>query len=127
MFDPGDNLKVAMAIYMDKSMDNEAGIRAAVSRCYYSSLLTVKHLLQLDVTEAESDDLHMVAISRVRKANRTLGDLLKFLYVHRLKADLADDVPWERNIIAEVHGAAKAFNSEIKSALRASGPSPPEP
>lgn len=126
MFDPGDNLEVAMAIYMDKNMDNEAGIRAAVSRCY-SSLLTVKHLLQLDTTEAESDDLHMVAIGRVRKANRALGDRLKFLYVHRLKADLADDVAWGRETIADVHGAAKAFNSEVKSALRASGSSPPAP
>lgn len=127
MFDPGDNLKVAMAIYEDKSMSNEAGTRAAVSRCYYSSLLTTKRLLRLDVPDADSDDLHMVAIDRVRKVDRTLGDLLKFLYMHRLKADIADDVPWERNIIAEVHGAAKAFNSKIKSALRASDPSPPEP
>lgn len=76
MFDPGDNLKIAMMIYGENSMDNEAGIRAAVSRCYYSSLLTVKPLLRLSAPGADSDDLHMVAMGRVRKADPLVEKVL---------------------------------------------------
>ena len=127
MFDPGDNLKIAMMIYGENSMNNEAGIRAAVSRCYYSSLLTVKPLLRLSAPGADSDDLHMVAMGRVRKADRYLGDMLKFLYAQRLKADLADGVDWNRDVIIDAHASAKFFNSEVEPALRASGSSPPAP
>ena len=40
MFDPGGNLKVAMAICMDKNMDNEAGIRrpSAGATTHHTSL-----------------------------------------------------------------------------------------
>ena len=106
---------------------SEAGIRAAVSRCYYSSLLTVKPLLRLSAPSANSDDLHMVAMDRVRKADRHLGDKLKFLYTHRLKADLANGVDWGRDVIIDVYATAKLFNSKVEPALRASGSSPPAP
>lgn len=127
MFDPEDNLEIAMMIYSESSMDNEAGIRAAVSRCYYSSLLTVKPLLRLSAPSADSDDLHMIAMDRVRNVDRDLGDKLKFLYVQRLKADIATSVDWSRDAIISVHATAKAFNSEVKLVLRASGSSPPAP
>lgn len=42
MFDPAENLGIAMKIYGDKKTSGEVWIRAAVSRCYYSSLLTAK-------------------------------------------------------------------------------------
>lgn len=127
MFDPEGNLKIAMMIYEDKNMNNEAGIRTAVSRCYYSSLLTVKPLLQLDAPDVDNDDLHMVVIDLVRKADRTLGDRLKFLYGHRLKADLSASVTWDKDVILDVHGTAKHFNSDIGPALQASDSSLPAP
>lgn len=124
MIDPGDNLEIAMTIYEDKSMNKEAWIRTAVSRCYYSSLLAVKPFLHPGESVAGGDDLHAVAMARVQEADKALGDRLKVLYERRLKADLADDVTWDRDVISDTHAIAKVFNSRIKSVFRTSGPSP---
>ena len=123
MIDPVDNLKIAMTIYENKSMNKEAWIRTAVSRCYYSSLLAVKPLLRLGESNIDGDNLHSVAITRVRAADQILGDRLNMLYEMRLEADLADDVAWDRDVIPYAHAIAKAINNRIKSTLRASGPS----
>ena len=124
MFDPDDNLKFAMRIHGDRKMRDEAGIRAAVSRCYYASLLTVKPYLgshEIDV----GDELHKTAIFHVQKINRDLGDQLRYLYRQRLKADLCEDASWDEDAIVGVYGVAKQINSEVERAGRASGGSLP--
>lgn len=125
MIDPEDNLKIAMLIYENKSMNNEAGIRTAVSRCYYSSLLAIKPFLRLEESDIDSDDLHNVAMTRVQEVDKGLGDRLKVLYERRLKADMADVVTWDRDVISDTHSIAKTFNNNLRFALGASGSSPP--
>ncbi len=122
MFDPDENLKIAVKIHGDKGMSNEAGVRAAVSRCYYSSLLTVKPYLGSAVPD--DDRLHGIAMCFVQKMDRRLGDRLGYLYELRLKADMASGVTWDRDMIADVHGVAKRFNDEIKRILSASSARP---
>lgn len=119
MFDPDENLRIAMKIHGDKKMNDQAWIRAAVSRCYYSSLLTVKPHLGPD--KSSDDDLHSNAMHFVHNVNRGLADQLRYLYNHRIMADMDDDVSWDRDVIACVHGMAKMFNCEIKRILGASG------
>ena len=99
MIDPGDNLKIAMLIYENKSMNNEAGIRAAVSRCYYSSLLAIKPFLRFEESDADSDDLDTVVMARIRAPDKALGDRLKVLCERCLKAGLADDITWDGGVM----------------------------
>lgn len=119
MFDPDDNLGLALKIYMDRRMSDEAGIRAAVSRCYYSSLLTVKP--HLGPGKPDSDDLHGIAMCFVQGVDRSLADQLEYLYNHRVMADMGDDVPWDRDVIADAHATAKVLNGDIRRILGASG------
>lgn len=126
MFDPEDGLKFAMKIRGDRKMHDEAGIRAAVSRCYYSSLLTVKPYLGPHKT-CNTDDLHNIAISHVQKVNRRLGDLLKYLYYQRIKADLRDDDSWNEDAIVNAHSAAREFIDDIKRVRFTSGGPLPSP
>ena len=78
MIDPVDNPKIAMTIE-NKGMNKKAWVRTAVSRCYYS-LLAVKPLLRLGESDIDSDNLHSVATTRVRAADRILGDRLNVLH-----------------------------------------------
>ena len=93
-------------------------------QAYHSPLLAVKPFLHPGESAAGGDDLHAVAITRVQEADAALGDRFKVLYERRLKADLADDVTWDRDVIPDTHAIAKVFNSRIKSVFRTSGPSP---
>lgn len=119
MFDPDENLGFATKVHRDKKMGDEAGIRAAVSRCYYSSLLTVKPYLGPD--KPDDDDLHDIAIDFVQNMDRELADRLITLYNYRIIADMADGVSWDRDVIASVHGMARVFNQSIKRILAARG------
>ena len=126
MFDPEDGLKFAMKIRGDRKMHDEAGIRAAVSRCYYSSLLAVKPYLGHHKT-LNTDNLHNIAISHVQKVNRTLGDLLRYLHYQHVKADLCDDDSWNEDAIVNAHSAARQFIDDIKRVRFTSDGPPPSP
>ena len=56
MFDPDENLGLAAKARDDKKMGDDAGIRAAVSRCHYSSLLTAEPHLEALPNVGDSAD-----------------------------------------------------------------------
>ena len=118
MFDPGGNLEVAMQIYRNRGMCSKAGIRAAVSRCYYSSLLAVMPHLEPG-PRARGDDLHRIAIAFVTGADARMGDRLKCLYDYRLEADIGGDgnVEWTRDLITELRGMAIMVNDYVRSSI----------
>lgn len=100
-------------------MGDEAGTRAAVSRCCYSSPLTVKP--HLGPGRPDGDGLHDTAMRFVPGADRGLADRPEYLYNHRVMADMGDDVAWDRDVIADAHATAKVLNGDIRRILGASG------
>ena len=45
-FDPADFLRFAAGVHGDMGLQDPAGVRTAVSRCYYSALLSARAVLE---------------------------------------------------------------------------------
>lgn len=123
-FTPEDFLKFAFRIYSDHDLRGSAGVRTAISRCYYSALLTARLLLkESGVTIKDDGDVHAAVVDtlmsdKYNAACRKLCDDLNTMNVLRIKADLnLDSNPGEHEF-AQAHSMAQVFNRDANRQLR---------
>lgn len=121
-FDPDDFLEFASKIHGDPSLRNPAGVRTAVSRCYYSALLTATSLLERHGTALSDNDVHgaVVRILKSKKSNPTcrgLSDDLSTLNGLHIAADLDVQSRVDLDVLVHAHSLASIFNKDIARCL----------
>ena len=121
-FDPRDFLELASKIHADPCPWGSAGIRTAVSRCYYSALLTAWFLLERSGTKLEAGDGMHVAVVRAllsgrNGACRRLGDDLADMNELRIAADLDPGSRITEDDLAHAYSLARMFNSDAARCL----------
>lgn len=122
-FDPGEFLRFARKIHGDLDLQSPAGIRTAVSRCYYSALLTAKDLLEHAGKEIEIGDSMHTQVACILLSGDfdtpagNMGDDLANMNELRVASDF--DVRSSIGIdhLARAHSLASIFNRNIKSRL----------
>ena len=116
-FKPEDFLNLASKIHADPRPWGPAGIRTAVSRCYYSALLTALLLLERSGVKIEADDgMHVAVVcallSRNSGACQRLGDDLANMNEMRIAADLDLGSPVGEADLAHAYSLASIFNRD---------------
>jgi len=118
MFDPKKFLEFVEKIRSRSELQNESGIRTAINRSYYSSMLKAKlRLEELGETISENDEIHQKVIEKVKQKNTKLGDRLNSLHELRLLADFDLHFEADKGFIANSYGMAKSFNDKVNSRL----------
>lgn len=117
-FVPGDFLEFASKIHGDSDLLSAAGVRTAISRCYYSALLTAYLLLKRSgMTFKNDDDIHG-AVVHALMSNETssvycnLSDDLITMNEMRIAADLDPDSNLGVDDLIHAISMACIFNRE---------------
>lgn len=114
MFNPNELLKFVKTIRRKQELQTDAGIRTAINRSYYSSMLTAKSRLEKQGEKfSETDEIHKHIIEKIKAKNIHMGDKLNSLYKLRLQADLDLEFDADKAYIAHAYGIAISFNSKI--------------
>ena len=98
-FDPTDFLRVAVSLAVQE--EDEAALRTAVGRAYYSVFLAAREKLGVTTTER----VHGEVVRLLVRHNRRLGDQMQYLLNLRLTADYQmtpekqSDQDWKSNWI----------------------------
>ena len=118
MFDPKDLLDFVEKIRAKSELQNEAGVRTAINRSYYSSMLKAKLRLEdKGETFLENEEIHKNVIEKVKEKNTSMGDKLNNLYELRIQADFDLNFNAERGLITNAYGMAKSFNGKVNSRI----------
>jgi len=118
MFDPDDLLEFVKKIRSKSELQNEAGVRTAINRSYFSSLLRAKSRLEhLGETISSNDKIHQKVIEMVKDKDTKLGDKLNNLHELRLKADFDLEFNAEPGFIVNSYGIAKSFNDKLHARI----------
>ena len=117
-FVPGDFLEFASKIHGDSDLLSSAGVRTAISRCYYSALLTVYLPLKRSGMTFKNDDNIHDAVVRVLMSNEPnsvywkLGDDLVTMNEMRITADLDPDSRLGVEDLRHAYSMARIFNRD---------------
>lgn len=118
MFDPKDLLDFVEKIRGKSELQNEAGVRTAINRSYYSSLLKAKLRLEDKGEEfLENDEIHKSIIEKIKEKDSIMGDKLNNLHELRIQADFDLNFHAERGLISNAYGIAKSFNGKVNSRI----------
>lgn len=118
MFEPKELLNFVKKIREKKELQTEAGVRTAINRCYYSSMLKAKlHLESKGIKISEDEEIHKNIIARVKNKDSSMGDKLNHLYELRMQADFDLEFKAEKEFIASTYGIAKSFNNKVHSRI----------
>jgi len=118
MFEPKKFLEFVEKIRSKPELQSESGVRTAINRSYFSSMLTAKlRLEELEETLSENDEIHQEIIEKVKQKNSKMGDKLNSLHELRLLADFDLDFDADKSFIVNSHGMAKSFNGKVNSRL----------
>jgi len=119
MFDPNDLLEFVKKIRNKSELQNEAGVRTAINRSYFSSMLNAKSRLQdLGETLSENDDIHQEVIEKVKAKNTGMADKLNSLHELRMQADFDLNFVADKGFIAISYGIADSFNGKVNVKIR---------
>ena len=117
-FVPGDFLELASRIHGDSDLLGPAGVRTAISRCYYSALLTAYLPLKRSGMTFKNDDTIHGAVVRALMSNETssvycnLGDDLVTMNEMRIAADLDPDSNLGVEDLRHAYNMARTFNRD---------------
>lgn len=117
-FKPEDFLKLASIIRADPRPWGPAGIRTAVSRCYYSALLAASLLLERSgVKIGAGDGMHVAVVRALLSggsgACQRLGDDLANMNEMRIAADLDPGSPVGEDDLDHAYSLASIFNRDV--------------
>lgn len=120
--DPAGFLELVSRIHADPRPWGPAGIRTAVSRCYYSALLTAWSLLERSGVKIRAGDgMHVAVVrallSRSSGACQRLGDDLANMNEMRIAADLDPGSPVGEDDLAHAYSLARVFNRDVARRL----------
>lgn len=121
-FRPEEFLEFAAKIHAEPALQSPAGVRTAVSRCYYFALLTAASLLSRSGEELDrSDDVHETVartLSRGSKGTwRELGDDLADMNDLRIAADLDAESKIGIDTLAHALAIARMFRDDLVRCL----------
>lgn len=118
MFDPKDLLNFVEKIRGKSELQDEAGIRTAINRSYFSSMLKAKlHLENKGEIFLEDEEIHKNVIEKIKEKDNFMGDKLNNLHDLRMQADFDLNFRAEKGLIANAYGIAKSFNNKINSRI----------
>lgn len=127
-FDPAEFLRLARRIHGDPELQSPAGIRTAVSRCYYSALLKARDVLVRSGTEVGvGDSMHRDIIDILAKGPASGDDLVDDLgnmNLLRIAADLDVGSSTDIGDLNHAYSLADAFNRNIERRFARGGPRP---
>ena len=118
-FRPRDFLEFAFKIYSDPNLQTPAGVRTAVSRCYYAALLTaISSLERSGVTLNRGDGVHkdvarILLSKKPTVGRRVLSDDLADMNELRIAADLDAESQVGIDVLVNAHTLAKIFSTDI--------------
>lgn len=118
MFDPDTLLEIVEKIRLKSELQTEAGVRTALNRSYFSSMLKAKlRLTELGVTLSNNDEIHKEVIEKIKEKNSGMADKLNTLYDMRINADYNLEETIDDSRITSYYGIAKSFNSKVKTRI----------
>ncbi|BDQ31146.1 hypothetical protein NZNM25_01500 [Nitrosopumilus zosterae] len=118
MFSPDEFLTFVKTIRRKNELQTEAGVRTALNRCYFSSLVKAKnHLESKGNNFSNNEEMHKEIIEKVKEANETMGDKLNTLLEMRNKADYDMEFNGDSGLISPIYGMSKSFNDKVSSKL----------
>ncbi len=118
MFDPKELLGFVEKIRRKSELQNEAGIRTAINRSYYSSLLKAKlRLEEKGENFSKNDEIHKDIIEKIKNKDSSMGDKLNDLHELRVQADFDLNFKPDKDFISHAYGIAKSFNGKINSRI----------
>ena len=127
-FDPAEFLKFARRIHGESALQSPAGIRTAVSRCYYSALLKARDVLGRSGTEVGvSDSMHKDIIYILANGSTSGDDLVDDLgnmNMLRIAADLDVGSSTDIDDLNHAYNLAITFNRDIERHFARGGARP---
>ena len=118
MFDPEEYLEFVEKIRRKTELQTQSGIRTALNRSYFSSMLKAKlRLEELGVILSTDDEIHQEILEKIKDQNSMMADKLNTLYDMRIKADYNLKETMDNSLISSVYGLAKTFNNKVKSKI----------
>lgn len=117
-FKPEEFLEFAVKIHSEPDLQSPAGVRTAISRCYYSALLSaVSSLERSGVELPKSDAAHEVVVRTLSRGSsaacRGLGDDLASMNEMRIAADLNVDSLVGIDVLGHALATAKMFRDDL--------------
>ena len=117
-FRPEEFLEFAVKIHSEPDLQSPAGVRTAVSRCYYSSLLMAKSSLEhLGTRFRRNDDVHEDVVRTLSRehgaASRELADDLSDMNELRMAADLDVGSHVDIDCLGTAIAMANIFNKDL--------------
>lgn len=118
-FDPEEFLHLAKNVHADPGRHDAANVRTAVSRCYYSSMLKAKLLLERSGVKFSIDDIvHTEVINAINAKDPSLGDDLEEINKLRMAADLDVTSSVSVGVLTSAYGISESFSACVERRFR---------